>query len=385
MNERPSLASELLPNPKEGEVTKKYAVTEVGPKPGSDLIELPKELGGGYVRRSALEAYEGWEQLAQEANEGRSVFKKVFLIDKKSAMDFAREEADKEEKERAKENEKKLKLNEEKETLTRALSDSFDAIFFDAGDSPYLEGFQKLVFEGHIDTIFSEDKSGRIPALICKKFLNAIYTEEGKDKTRAFSMPIGKLGSYDYNKRYQEDVDFVASKISELADKNILGTNILYVTDFVSGGGTVKRFSGGVEKMMADKRGIPVPVRSILDDSEKVAIDSKSKFLEFYSLITNGISSYPPRKGQFYMPHPQKMPIFDNIRSGGLEDVYDNLYDNFSGISRQKNSISRKYLSKERMEARREVIDEVTKHLLERWRKWKIAVFNKTITDSREG
>lgn len=350
------------------------------PKTESDFVELPKELGSGQVRRSALEAYEQWENLAKEANEGRSFFKKVFLIDKRSAMDFAREEANTEDKERTQESEKKSKLNEEKETFIRFLSESFDNIFFDAGDSPYLDGFQKLVFEDHIDTIFSEDRAGRISALICKKFLNSVYEEESKNKVRAFSMPIGRLESYEYTKRNREDVDFVASKISKLIDKNILGANILYVTDYVSSCGSVKRFSDGVEKALAEKNDISVPVRSVWDDlTEDSSVGYKNGDTEFnllttgfYSLITNGTDGHPPTKGQFYVPHSRRIPVFEHIRSGGLGDENDHLYANFSGISRIRNRISRNHLSKDQLEARQEVIDKVSKHLLERYHEWKV-------------
>lgn len=354
MERIPIPTSEVIPESRKQEELKKSVDTEAMLKLENELVELPQELGGGYVKRSALEAYEGWEQLAKEANEGRSVFKKIFLVDKKSAMDFARVEADKEENERTKENERKLKLNAEKETLIRVLSESFDNIFFDAGDSPYLEGFQKLVFEGHIDTIFSEDKSGRIPALICKKFLNAVYEEEGKNRVRGFSMPIGRVESYKYTKRCQEDIDFVASKLSELADKNILGTNILYVTDFVAGGGTAKRF---------------------LDAVRQVSFREEKNVWASYLLVTLG--SRQSYGGGFYGSGPIPMK-FKLMRNGGLDDGsgYDTLYENFSGVSRSNNTVSHNHLSKETMEARREVINEVTHHLFERWREWKTFTTN---------
>src|SRR3990170_5795434 len=64
----------------------------------NEYVNIPEEMGGGHVKLEAWKAYAEWENMAREANNGRSLFKKIFLIDKKIALDFARQEADAENK-----------------------------------------------------------------------------------------------------------------------------------------------------------------------------------------------------------------------------------------------------------------------------------------------
>lgn len=183
------------------------------------FIELPSEVGGGFVLREDLANVALWREKADRANEGRSLFKKVFLMSRVEEYELMRQNAityldtHRTEKEQRKE----ALISAE-----RIVYESLDLLLSTN------EEFRKLLTTHHIDSILIEDASGRFPALIVRKFLNLVYERAELPLVTAYSAPTGRHGP-----RGQ-----LEASINRLAQRKLLGENILLVTDYISSGGT---------------------------------------------------------------------------------------------------------------------------------------------------
>jgi hypothetical protein len=189
------------------------------------VLDLPKEeqenfvdVDGGFVRKEVLKADEGWQEEARKANEGRSIFKKIFFLDKQTALDIAQEYAKQEDSDRT----DFLSIEEQ---ITR----SFTHIMKD---------LRPLIEQGEIpiDSIISEERSGRLPSEIMKILVGKIYKRLGINK----KIEILPLSINRFNTKESGRLDETDEIFSKYIDENRLGHGVLYVTEYIDGGTTIK-------------------------------------------------------------------------------------------------------------------------------------------------
>lgn len=187
------------------------------------ISDLPNEeqenfvdVDGGFVRKEVLKADEEWQEEARKANEGRSIFKKIFFLDKQTALDIAQEYAKQEDSDRT----DFLSIEEQ---ITR----SFTHIMKD---------LRPLIEQGviPIDSIISEERSGRLPSEIMKILVEKIYKKMGLNK-RLEILPL----AIDRGSRYR-GMDEENEIFSKYIDENRLGHGVLYVTEYIDGGTTIR-------------------------------------------------------------------------------------------------------------------------------------------------
>ncbi len=180
---------------------------------------------GGFVLSSAMENYDKWAKRAKEANDGRSLWKKVLMMNRSSALGFAQAEAN--------------QISQRGEVTEQFIEDTFIHILHENKNE-----LQELI-DGHlIDSIISEDYSGRFPAEILQKTINTIYLQRNQSE-----VPLVPLHSSRGMK--QKEVDETAQKI--IASES-LGRGALYVTDFVASGRSSERAFKALGKAIYDRK-----------------------------------------------------------------------------------------------------------------------------------
>ena len=128
---------------------------------------------GGFVRKEAWESFLYWEEKAKESNERRNIFKKIFKLDKKTFLDFAHKDANKEYE----------KIRDVEVVEEKMMIDSFEKIL------PKLYPF----IENHsFDAIISEEKSGRFPAEVFKNFINKVYQQKSEKPIDLYPIEAGR-------------------------------------------------------------------------------------------------------------------------------------------------------------------------------------------------
>jgi hypothetical protein len=201
-------------------------------KKTSDLPEKERwefeDVENGFIKKWVSEYHEIWEAEAKKANENRSVLKKLFSIDKQTAMDVAYDYAKKEDRDREKEKQdKKEELKNSQAFLEKEMLKVFADII------PKLLPYIKA---GCFESIVSEEESGRLPAETIKRILEKIYQKIGNNKNiEIFPLPSkrGLSGNATYKgKTWAEYAKEAESWFME----EKMGKGVLYITEYVSHG-----------------------------------------------------------------------------------------------------------------------------------------------------
>lgn len=220
-----------------------------------EYANISEDEGGGFVRAEALKAYEWWQEKAAEVNrkeEERKIadeeeyrkkswlgqfFHQIYLPDKATFLDFAREEADEDfTKERA------YRENKDISSLKKFLINGFSNIF-NRGSNYFMEGafdrklprgFLGLVNQGLIHSVVSEDRSGRLPAEVMQKFINKIYKMHGRNEIELLPMKLSRADAKD-----EAHVRSLIREFTEIAKNGRLGS-FVYVTEYVQHGITIE-------------------------------------------------------------------------------------------------------------------------------------------------
>ena len=202
------------------------------------MVEVPE---GGYVRESAVEAWEQWQAEAHEANEGRSVFKKIFLVGKKTALDLAHEEA-------LIENAgTEWKTRNEAEFLKKQLVGAFESIFADPKQASALV---ECIRDHKFDHVFSEDTSGRLASETVLHALNRIYRKAGEALATLVSVPSFKVGDdYFADRKITVAIEALGSYLFQLQKEGKISGGILHVTEMVARGESLKMIRAGIRRL----------------------------------------------------------------------------------------------------------------------------------------
>ncbi len=174
---------------------------------------------GGFVRKEAWENYQFWKREAKEANKGRSVFKKVFLLDRKTFLDFAYEKAW-----RGSDVEVTASIEDQ---MTRAFKHMLPRLF------PFIENHA-------FEAVISEENSGRFPAEVFRSFINKVYRARGAKTISLYPIEAGsELCGSDYGPGGKIEKQ-VLIPLERLLRNKDLGKGFLYVTEYVASGKTTE-------------------------------------------------------------------------------------------------------------------------------------------------
>jgi hypothetical protein len=182
----------------------------------------------GFVEKEAMDSYNSWQNEAALANEGRSKFKKIFFPKKETYHEFMIRDAEIENRKyqyEARREDRQKMFNVLKEELIK-----------------FSQDLAPIVNKHGINLIISEDKSGRFPAEILQAAINKIYEKKGEPKIGLIGADIGysALEGSGATKENIEQANVLKQKISEFAIDGTLEKGLLYVTEWVSTGNSLK-------------------------------------------------------------------------------------------------------------------------------------------------
>lgn len=274
------------------------------------FVNIPEEQGGGFIMKEALEAYKDFEKLADESNRGRSIFKKIFFVDKKTFADFAREDALRELK-------KEVNIKEETAYLTKRLFENFKELFKNSMTLVHL-------MDEEIEVIISEDRKGRLPAEILWRFRDKMREKKGDAPN-----PIPLIGLRASRSTSEDDIK---QQLKNILSRNFKG--IAYVTDFIYTQRTIRKIEEAFSEVLESgdndySRFAGVAVIPMVVDRNIISFGSKKIKGGFFSTndgkVGNEINSDTLVK---YSGLGQRLnDEEEQIRQEIIENVSDNLVD----------------------------------------------------------
>ena len=165
------------------------------------------------------------------ANEGRSVFEKVFLIDKKYFLEFARKEAMVEHGERG-----------NLELYITSLKKDFEAVFNGRDLNEYADFFwekHKKLFFSDSTAVISEDRAGRLPAEIVHEAINIVRKKKGLSHVPLLGLDASRSVSESE----------IKNQMKTWISRGLLQGSVFYVTEMVYTGASQKKIGNALKSL----------------------------------------------------------------------------------------------------------------------------------------
>ncbi len=195
----------------------------------------------GFVRKDAIEAWNFWENQSIKINNERGVIKKIFNLNQKTALDLARVEAEMENDSYSEKVSEAILKTENVGTENENFSPELESIenLFKEWFNTIVPAVTYMIDRKHIDVVFSEETSARLPAEIILRAVNKIY----KAKKEASAVLIPMFLQRHGNKLTRDEI---ASVTVNLFNEGKLKKGFLYVTEYVCSGNTLEQAVNGI-------------------------------------------------------------------------------------------------------------------------------------------